>query len=84
MMRTSGTYRRSPAIAASPIVPAPSTATIAAVLLGDTVPAAVALVLAQMVVYVAVYMRLVRGHWGRCRHPAVILGLRPQPRSEAI
>jgi hypothetical protein len=54
------------------------------VLLGDTVPAAVALVLAQMVVYVAVYMRLVRGHWGRCRHPAVILGLRPQPRSEAI
>ncbi|MBB6131899.1 UDP-N-acetylmuramyl pentapeptide phosphotransferase/UDP-N-acetylglucosamine-1-phosphate transferase [Massilia aurea] len=61
-----------------------SAATIAAVLLGDTVPAAVALVLAQMVVYVAVYMRLVRGHWGRCRHPAVILGLRPQPRSEAI
>lgn len=61
-----------------------SAATIAAVLLGDTVPAAVALVLAQMVVYVAVYMRLVRGHWGRCRHPAVILGLRPQPRSRAI
>ena len=59
-------------------------ATIASVLIGDTVPAAVALVLLQMLVYVAVYMRLVRGHWGRCRHPAVILGLRPQPRSRAI
>lgn len=56
----------------------------AAVLIGDTVPAAVALVLAQVVTYVAVYMRLVRGHWGRCRRPAVILGLRPQPRSRAI
>lgn len=59
-------------------------ATLSAVLIGDTVFAAVALVLVQMVAYVAVYMRLVRGHWGRCRSPAVILGLRPQPRSRPM
>lgn len=57
------------------------TATFAAVYFGNTVPAGLALVLFQIIAYVAVYMRLVRGHWGRCRHPAVVLGLRPQPRS---
>ena len=61
-----------------------STATIAAVLVGNTIPAAVSLVLVQILIYVAVYMRLVRGHWGRCRNPAVILGLRPQYRSRSI
>lgn len=55
-------------------------ATVCSLLFGDGVPAAFALVLFQVVLYVAVYMRLVRGHWGHCRHPAVILGLRPQPR----
>lgn len=56
------------------------TATACSVLFGDAIPAAVALVLLQLVLYIAVYMRLVRGHWGHCRHPAVIFGLRPQPR----
>lgn len=60
------------------------TATVCAVLLGESIGAAVMLVLVQILAYVAVYMRLVRGHWGRCRNPAVILGLRPQPRSRAI
>lgn len=59
-------------------------ATVTAVLLGNSVGAAVALVLAQMLIYVAVYMRLVRGHWGRCRELAVILGLRPQPRIRPV
>lgn len=61
-----------------------ATATASAILLGSTVPAAVALVGLQVLTYIAVYMRLVRGHWGRCRRPAVIFGLRPQPRSRAI
>ena len=59
-------------------------ATITSVLFGNTIPAAVSLVLGQILIYVAVYMRLVRGHWGRCRNPAVILGLRPQHRSRSI
>jgi UDP-N-acetylmuramyl pentapeptide phosphotransferase/UDP-N-acetylglucosamine-1-phosphate transferase len=57
------------------------TATLAGMLVGDTIPAAVALVLFQVVLYVAVYMRLVRGHWGHCRNVAVVFGLRPQPRA---
>lgn len=52
----------------------------AAVMFGKTIPAALALVLLQAILYVAVYMRLVRGHWGHCRNLTVILGLRPQPR----
>ena len=59
-------------------------ATTGAVLLGGSTAIAVLLVLVQIVAYVAVYMRLVRGHWGRCRNLAVILGLRPQYRSRAI
>jgi len=55
-------------------------ATALSLFFGDRIPAAFVLVLFQVVLYVAVYMRLVRGHWGHCRHPAVILGLRPQPR----
>jgi UDP-N-acetylmuramyl pentapeptide phosphotransferase/UDP-N-acetylglucosamine-1-phosphate transferase len=61
-----------------------TTATVTAVLIGNTIPAAITLVLVQVVAYVAVYMRLVRGHWGRCRNPAVILGLRPQQKSRSI
>lgn len=56
------------------------TATAISLFFGNSIPAAFALVLFQFVLYIAVYMRLVRGHWGHCRHPAVILGLRPQPR----
>lgn len=56
------------------------TATCISVMFGNTVPVALALVLGQVVLYIAVYMRLVRGHWGHCRHPAVVFGLRPQPR----
>jgi UDP-N-acetylmuramyl pentapeptide phosphotransferase/UDP-N-acetylglucosamine-1-phosphate transferase len=59
-------------------------ATILAVSIGNTAAVAVTLVLAQVLIYVAVYMRLVRGHWGRCSNPAVILGLRPQHRTGAI
>ncbi|MGI4719743.1 MAG: MraY family glycosyltransferase [Janthinobacterium lividum] len=55
-------------------------ATVSAVAVGDGVPAALALVALQVAAYLAIYMRLVRGHWGHCRHPAVIFGLRPQPR----
>lgn len=59
-------------------------ATAFSVFFGNTIPAAVALVLFQFVLYIAVYMRLVRGHWGHCRHPAVIFGLRPQPRHALV
>ncbi|WP_305822113.1 MraY family glycosyltransferase [Massilia brevitalea] len=57
-----------------------ASATACSLIVGDSIPAAFALVLFQFVLYIAVYMRLVRGHWGHCRHRAVILGLRPQPR----
>jgi UDP-N-acetylmuramyl pentapeptide phosphotransferase/UDP-N-acetylglucosamine-1-phosphate transferase len=59
-------------------------ATCCSILLGNTIPAALALVLFQCALYIAVYMRLVRGHWGHCRHPAVLFGLRPQPRPHAL
>lgn len=51
---------------------------------GDTVPAAVALVLTQALAYMAYYTRLIRGHWGRCLNPAVIFGWRPEPKSRPI
>lgn len=60
------------------------TATMTAVLIGDSTAIAVALVLVQILAYVAVYMRLVRGNWGRCRNLAVVFGLRPQRRLRAI
>jgi len=55
-------------------------ATLCALLFGGTVAGAVVLVAVQVLAYIATYMRLVRGHWGHCAHPAVILGLRPQRR----
>lgn len=58
-----------------------ATAAGAAVVAGNTVASALVLIGMQIVAYVAIYMRLVRGHWGHCRHPAVILGLRPQVRA---
>lgn len=57
-------------------------AAVFSILFGNSIPAAFALVMIQVVLYIAVYMRLVRGHWGHCRHPAVLFGLRPQPRQE--
>jgi UDP-N-acetylmuramyl pentapeptide phosphotransferase/UDP-N-acetylglucosamine-1-phosphate transferase len=56
-------------------------ATSITVLIGNSGGAALTLFSLQGVLYIVVYMRLVRGHWGHCRHPAVVLGLRPQPRS---
>jgi UDP-N-acetylmuramyl pentapeptide phosphotransferase/UDP-N-acetylglucosamine-1-phosphate transferase len=61
-----------------------ATATASAVFIGNTVASAVSLVVFQMLMYVAVYMRLVRGNWGRCRNLAVVLGLRPQQRRRSI
>lgn len=43
---------------------------------GGTVPAALAIVIAQVLSYMAVYTRLVRGHW--CLNPVRMLGLRPE------
>jgi hypothetical protein len=59
-------------------------ATCFSILFGSGIPAALALVMIQVVLYIAVYMRLVRGHWGHCRHPAVVFGLRPQPRHNSL
>ncbi|RZA35823.1 MAG: glycosyl transferase 4 family protein [Lysobacteraceae bacterium] len=55
-----------------------SSATVAAILFGNTVAGALALVALQVLGYIAFYMRLVRGHWGHCFNPAVIFGLLPQ------
>jgi UDP-N-acetylmuramyl pentapeptide phosphotransferase/UDP-N-acetylglucosamine-1-phosphate transferase len=59
-------------------------ATTCSILFGNAIPAAFALVLIQAVLYIAVYMRLVRGHWGHCRNLAVFFGLRPQPRNRPM
>jgi UDP-N-acetylmuramyl pentapeptide phosphotransferase/UDP-N-acetylglucosamine-1-phosphate transferase len=61
-----------------------ATATVIAVLIGNTVSVAVTLVLIQVFIYVAIYMRLVRGNWGRCLNPAIILGWRSQHKSRSI
>ena len=61
-----------------------ATATIISVLIGNTISVAISLVLAQIFIYIAIYMRLVRGHWGRCFNPAIILGWRSQRKSESI
>lgn len=61
-----------------------ATATLASLLFGSTVAGAAALVMLQVLGYLAVYMRLVRGHWGHCQHPAVIFGLRPQQRQSLL
>ena len=61
-----------------------ATSTVLAVYFGNTVFSAVLLVAAQALGYMAVYMRLVRGHWGRCLNPAVIFGWRAEPRIKPI
>ena len=59
-----------------------ATATVISVLIGSTILVAVTLVLVQVFIYIAIYMRLVRGHWGRCLNLAIILGWRSQNKIE--
>ncbi|RJG01292.1 MraY family glycosyltransferase [Noviherbaspirillum sedimenti] len=59
-------------------------ATFLAISIGNTISVAVALVLIQSLAYMAVYARLIRGHWGRCLNPVVIFGWRSEPRSRPI
>ena len=59
-------------------------ATLCAVFIGNSVASGLSLVVVQTLLYIAVYMRLVRGNWGRCRSLAVVLGLRPQQRKRSI
>jgi UDP-N-acetylmuramyl pentapeptide phosphotransferase/UDP-N-acetylglucosamine-1-phosphate transferase len=59
-------------------------ATLGALVFGNSMGGAVTLVVVQVLAYLAIYMRLVRGHWGHCQDPAVIFGLRPQHRLAAI
>jgi hypothetical protein len=61
-----------------------ATATFLSISFGETIPAAVALVLIQALAYMAFYTRLIRGHWGRCLNPAVIFGWRSEPKSRPI
>lgn len=49
---------------------------------GDTKRAAIACIVAQAFVYMAIYARLVRGHW--CLNPLVGLGFRPENRTKSI
>ena len=49
-----------------------SLATLAAVWVGDTIPLALTVLAGNTLIYVAVYTRLVRGHW--CLNPVVALG----------
>lgn len=61
-----------------------SIVSILAILIGNTVPAAVALVFIQALVYMAFYTRLIRGHWCRCLNPAVVFGWRSEPRAKPV
>lgn len=54
---------------------------IAAALWGDSIPAAIGLIVTQSFVYLAIYARLVRGHW--CLNPAVGLGFRSEHRARS-
>lgn len=57
-----------------------ATMAVMAVAFGNTVPAALALVLIQVLAYMAFYTRLVRGHWCWCLNPAIVLGWRAEHR----
>jgi UDP-N-acetylmuramyl pentapeptide phosphotransferase/UDP-N-acetylglucosamine-1-phosphate transferase len=57
---------------------------ILAITIGDSFPAAVALVVLQALAYMAFYTRLIRGHWCQCLNPAVLFGWRPEPRSKPV
>lgn len=58
-----------------------ATVSLLAVWIGNALPAAVALVSLQVVLYVIVYKRLVRGRW--CLNPALYIGMRPTTRSKS-
>lgn len=49
---------------------------------GDTKRAAIACIVAQVFLYMAIYARLVRGHW--CLNPIVGLGLLPEHKTKSI
>lgn len=57
-------------------------ASFAAITLGDKRWMAFNLVALQILLYMAIYARLVRGHW--CRNPVVMLGLRAESRTKLV
>jgi UDP-N-acetylmuramyl pentapeptide phosphotransferase/UDP-N-acetylglucosamine-1-phosphate transferase len=57
-------------------------ASLAAVTLGGTPCMAFNMVALQVLLYMAVYARLVRGHW--CLNPVVMLGLRAESRTKLV
>jgi UDP-N-acetylmuramyl pentapeptide phosphotransferase/UDP-N-acetylglucosamine-1-phosphate transferase len=57
-------------------------ASLAALTVGDKPWMAFNLVLLQVLAYVAIYARLVRGHW--CLNPVVLLGLRGNSRTKLV
>lgn len=58
------------------------TASLAALTLGDNPWMAFNLVVLQVLAYMAIYARLVRGHW--CLNPMVMLGLRAESRTKLV
>ena len=60
-------------------------ATFLSVSIANTIPVAIALILTQALVYMAIYARLIRGHWSRYLSPVVtIIGWRAKPRSRPV
>jgi UDP-N-acetylmuramyl pentapeptide phosphotransferase/UDP-N-acetylglucosamine-1-phosphate transferase len=64
------------------LVPWLSIATTVSVVYGKTIPSAFLITFLQVFAYLAVYGRLVRGHW--CFRPMVLLGLRRQTRERPV
>jgi UDP-N-acetylmuramyl pentapeptide phosphotransferase/UDP-N-acetylglucosamine-1-phosphate transferase len=64
------------------LVPWLTFATIVSVVYGKTVPGAFAISFLQLVLYLAVYGRLVRGRW--CFRPTVLLGFRRETRARPV
>jgi len=57
-------------------------ATLLALEFGHMIGAAIALVVFQILAYMSIYARLVRGHW--CLNPAVFFGLWPERRARSL
>jgi hypothetical protein len=70
------------ALVACFLVPWLTFVTIIAVVYGRTIPAAFLMTVLQFFVYLAVYGRLVRGHW--CFRPTVLLGFRRETKARPI
>jgi UDP-N-acetylmuramyl pentapeptide phosphotransferase/UDP-N-acetylglucosamine-1-phosphate transferase len=79
--RKSRAWIRNAAVACL-LVPWISVATWVSVTYGGTIARAFLIIFAQVFIYVAVYGRLVRGHW--CFQPAVLLGLRRQTKVRPV